>query len=292
MRGDIVAWDDVLHEGPVPAGLGPAALRTRRASFLASCGWGAIDDIARELGHRDGFVERASEHDEIVLWFEHDLYDQLQLLQVLDMLPDALAPVISMPRVPGYLGLLSIDQIAPLFVRRQAVTGAQRAAARDAWTAFRAPNPRPIVDVLDRVESLPDLGLALARHLQQFPSVSHGLSRTEHHTMTTMAHGATHLREIYQRAHHEREEAVFMGDAAFLYHVGALLRSTRPLIVAGGSDPLTLESRVHLTTSGERVLAGEVDRVRHSGIDRWLGGVHLLGFGPVWRFNGEQMLFV
>jgi hypothetical protein len=83
-----------------------------------------------------------------------------------------------------------------------------------------------------------------------------------------------------------------MGDTAFVYHVGALVRSTRPLIVADGSGPLTLESRVHLTATGERVLAGEVDRVRHAGIDRWLGGVHLTGFGPVWRFTGQQLMFV
>ncbi|MFN2447017.1 MAG: DUF1835 domain-containing protein [Vicinamibacterales bacterium] len=232
MRGDVVAWNDVLHEGPVLAGLGPSALRDRRAAFLASCGWGTTDDIARDLRRRDGFIERATDYDEIVLWFEHDLYDQLQLLQVLDMLPDALAPTISMPAVPGYLGLLSIDQIAPLFLQRQALSGSQRAAARDAWTAFRAADPRPLVEVLDRVAALPHLGPALARHLQQFPSLSHGLSRTEHQTMTAMAQGATRLGEIYQRAHHEREDAVFMGDAGFLYHVGALLRSTRPLIAA------------------------------------------------------------
>jgi hypothetical protein len=285
MRGDIVAWDDVLHEGPVPAGLGLAALRARRAAFLASCGWGTIDNIARDLARRDGYIERAGEHDEILLWFEHDLYDQLQLLQILDLLPDRLTPVVSMPAVPDYLGLLSIDQIEPLFLRRQPLTGAHRSAARDAWAAFRAPDPRALVDVLPRVQSLPHLGPALVRHLQQFPSVSHGLSRTEHQALTVMTGGESLMREIYRRSHHEGEEAVFMGDAGFLHHIGALLRTARPLIQGDRSGSLTLDSRVHLTADGERVMAREADRVVLSGIDRWLGGVQLVGHGPVWRWD-------
>lgn len=37
--GDMVAWCDVLHEGPVPAGLSHAKLSKVRAEFIASRGW-------------------------------------------------------------------------------------------------------------------------------------------------------------------------------------------------------------------------------------------------------------
>jgi hypothetical protein len=46
---------------------------------------------------------------------------------------------------------------------------------------------------------------------------------------------------------------------------------------------------LRLTAAGARVLAGEADYVRLNGIDRWLGGVHLVaepGAGtPIWRWN-------
>ena len=82
--GDIVPWRDVLHEGPVPAGLGLDELRPVRARFLADCGWAPYEQALADLGTRDVALASFREHDETVLWFEPDLYDQLQLLQVLD----------------------------------------------------------------------------------------------------------------------------------------------------------------------------------------------------------------
>jgi hypothetical protein len=65
--------------------------------------------------------------------------------------------------------------------------------------------------------------------------------------------------------------------------------------MAAGPDPLlrpdppgrTLElaTSVHLTGSGERVLAGEADQVALNGIDRWIGGVHLEGHHVPWRWD-------
>src|SRR4051812_6652016 len=81
-RGEILPWRDILHEGPVPARLDDAELRDVRARFLA--GAGSTDAAAAEadMARRDEAIATAS--GEIVLWFESDLYDQLQLLQVLD----------------------------------------------------------------------------------------------------------------------------------------------------------------------------------------------------------------
>ena len=37
---------------------------------------------------RDAQIRKASDFQEIVFWFEHDLFDQLQLLQILTALDD------------------------------------------------------------------------------------------------------------------------------------------------------------------------------------------------------------
>ena len=49
---------------------------------------------------------------------------------------------------------------------------------------------------------------------------------------------------------------------------------------------------VALTPAGRAVLNGKADRVRHSGIDRWLGGVHVHGRGPVWRRSARTAALV
>ena len=281
IAGRIVPWDDVLHEGPVPAGLNAGALRDTRAEFLASCGWGTSASIVRQLSERDQALEALERVDEIVLWFEHDLYDQLQLVQILDRLPVDGVPRITAVAGDDYLGYQPVTRFGELFGTRREVTSSQRLAARDAWTAFRSADPRAIVDAIPRVSDLPHLPAALRRHLQQYPSTTNGLSRTEQQALEAIARGITALRDVYAQANHQSEEAVFMSDAAFLAHIRALTQPPAPLLTISGDQ-------LSLTVEGRQVLAGEEDRVGLCGIDRWLGGVHLHGRGRVWRWNAQR----
>ena len=160
----IVPWDDVLHEGPVPDGLGVAALREWRAAYLAGNGWSALESLRRSLTERDTLLEQAVRGpaatppghavDEIVLWLEHDLFDQLHRLQILDRVPLDGSPRVTAVPDDEYLGLLPPDRFRDLFGQRRDVTSAERLAARDAWTAFRSPDPRRILEVLPRVTVL------------------------------------------------------------------------------------------------------------------------------------------
>jgi hypothetical protein len=292
LGGSIVPWDDVLHEGPVPAGLGVASMRERRADFLAGCGWQPRADIMRLLTDRDVAVENATARgvDEIVLWLEHDLYDQLQLLQILERLPLDMAPRLTAVADDTYLGARPAADYPRLFAERREVTSGERVAARDAWDAFRSADPRGLVDVLPRVTVLRHLGPALRRHLQQFPSLHNGLSRTEQQTLDAIAAGERHVREIYTRANHDCEDAVFMGDAAFKFHIASLFTLPRPLLrrLDGVAGSLTLDEHIDLTDDGRRVRDGELDRVTIKGIDRWLGGVYLRGHGPLWRWDERR----
>jgi hypothetical protein len=52
LGGEVLSWQDVLHEGPVPAGSRARLLQTR-ASFLAECGWGSRSALLSSLERRD-----------------------------------------------------------------------------------------------------------------------------------------------------------------------------------------------------------------------------------------------
>ena len=93
---DALAWADVLHEGPVPAGLDDAGLRRVRAEFLA--GADGLDPAAvlRRFSERDRALA-AGRDGEYVLWFEADLYDQLQIAQILATLGDLGVPPAGSP---------------------------------------------------------------------------------------------------------------------------------------------------------------------------------------------------
>jgi hypothetical protein len=47
----------------------------------------------------------------------------------------------------------------------------------------------------------------------------------------------------------------------------------------------TATAGVRLTTAGRAALDGTSDHVALNGIDRWVGGVHLVGNDTRWRWN-------
>src|SRR6185312_3873168 len=89
LGGAVLPWQDVLHEGPVPDLPRPQLLRAR-AAFLSQCGWGSRRAILASLERRDRqLVDALTGSVQVVLWFEHDLYDQLQLLDALALAREA-----------------------------------------------------------------------------------------------------------------------------------------------------------------------------------------------------------
>jgi hypothetical protein len=305
--GAVLAWRDVLHDGPVPAWLPLAELSAVRARFIAEQGWGAADAVLTDFHARDAALAAAATREDVTLWFEHDLYDQLQLLQVLDWCGGrewraGQLSLICIGTFPGRarfhgLGELSAAELASLYPTRHAVTGAELALARSAWHAFRAADPHAIEVLLaGDTSALPFLGAALLRHLEEFPAVGTGLGRTERTLLDVIVSGSRAPRAIFAAAQ-AREAAPYMGDASVwlrLRHLSAGL--PHPLVIRGGGGPFATPraptnagafaaQRLLLTDAGRAVLTGRADHLALNGIDRWLGGAHLRTGGPIWRWN-------
>src|SRR4051812_32633172 len=199
LAGDIGSWRDGLPQGRVPP-LPPAELRGVRAEALARIGPPAAAEIEADLRARDGRLGAALEDGEpVVLWFEHDLYDQLQLIQILAGLPDRPAAVElicigAFPGRPGFAGLgeLEPDELASLWPVRTPVTGAHVRAARAAWDVFRGTDPRALARAAATPdERLPFLAPALRRLLEELPGARDGLGRTERALLAAVAAGAS-----------------------------------------------------------------------------------------------------
>ena len=143
------------------------------------------------------------DHEEVILWFEHDLYDQLQLIQILDWFSrqDLGTTRISLISVDTYLGPMRPEQLTPLFETRHTVTAAEFKTARAAWTAFRSPEPAGLSPLVGPdISALAFPNRALLRHLQQFPALSNGLSRAEHQILELTESGLHEFRELYHSA--------------------------------------------------------------------------------------------
>jgi DNA-binding transcriptional MerR regulator len=297
LGGAVLSWQDVLHEGPVPA-VARGKLLDLRAAFLSECGWGTRAAIRSSLGRRDEqFLHALASGSRVVLWFEHDLFDQLQLVDALALAGDAgaaieLIVVDSFPGKPDFRGLgeLTADELETLWPHRSEVTPDLLAAAGEAWDAVRAPEP----------VALAGLGaqpFSLDRLLEELPAPGDGLSGTERRALQAIAGGATTPGRAFVAAQ-DLEPAPFFGDAWFYRAFSALGAGDNRLVETdeGSALPpapplsdghLFPSISLRLTEAGERVLRGEADRVELLGIDRWVGGTHVTS-GKVWRWDPHE----
>jgi hypothetical protein len=256
--GRVIAWRDVLCEGPVPAG-DPDAVRRARAAFLAEAGMGRAEEILADLEAADGaLVAALAEGHETVLWFEHDLHDQLQLIQILARIAghparDAarLISIGSYPGLPRFAGLgeLSADQLAGLWPRREPIDAATFASATRAYDTFRRADPNALAALADASHpGLPCLSAALRRLLEERPWAGSGLARSERQILRAVAGGAETRVAVFS-ATWEMEEAPYEGDSWVFRRIDRLAQGDRPLLTLA-------EGRLGLTPEGERALAG------------------------------------
>jgi len=306
IRGDVLPWRDPMADGPFPAGLDLGATSKIRADYLSGPTL-AHDQVLRNFHLRDVHLAAAAHYEGVTLWFEHDLLDQLQILQVLDWFADAeirptqlgIICVDAFPGIQPFRGLGQLDpaQIATLIDKRVPVTRAHLELAQAGWAAFRSPDPREIETYLRHdLHVFPFMKAALLRHLQEFPSVSNGLGRTDQQILQLISDGIGRPGRVFA-ANMDLETNLFLGDWSFFQHIHSLCNVRQPLLHCDPNgefrSPLELalpaaellQQRLSLTDHGRRVLAGAVDVTAYLDFDYWLGGVHFVNGNPMFRWN-------
>ena len=309
LGGAVLPWQDALHEGPVPPGARRELLRIR-AAFLSGCGWGSRRAIVSSLERRDRQLLQALQAgQQVVLWFEHDLYDQLQLLDILALAAAAgrapeLIVVGSFPGKPSFRGLgeLTADQLQTLWPARVAAAPDTLGAAASAWDALRGEDPSALAEFARAgVPQLPFLGPALRRLLEELPAPQDGLSGTERRALQAIASGATTPAAAF-RAAQDLEAVPFLGDTWFYRSLAQLGSGESRLIETQAAEALPAAPplgdahvfgalSLKLTYAGERVLQRKADRVKLLGVDRWVGGTHVITTTS-WRWDPAAQLLI
>ncbi len=298
LPGEYLSWLDVLHDGPVPAVDSLEELSEVRARYIASVGWAPLETVIASFAKRDSALRRFREHDEVVLWFEHDLFDQLQMIQLLhffsnQQLGKTRLSLINIGSFPGHehflgLGELSGAELMTLFPKRKPVTPEQLSVGACAWQAFTCPDPSALVDVTQSDTIVhPFLHAAVIRLLEEYPSIENGLARSEHQLLRCIDEGKEHRQAAFLGVM-EMEEAPFMSDSSAFLRLEALAAAPCPALarMPGGET-------YQLTDFGRQLLEGSADWVTSQPEpgrtpERWIGGVPLFRGGKYWRWNGVR----
>ncbi|WP_404385628.1 hypothetical protein [Caenispirillum salinarum] len=293
--GDYLEFSDPVCQGPLPPGMADSgdALIERRAHFITREYGIPLGEAIRKLKAEWEGLKAARERDSLVLWFEHDLYDQTVLIRVLSWLrrnpPKAGSEVslVTIHRHPEMedrfigLGQLTPTQLAALTETAVPVDAAMLRAASDAWAAFRSPDPEE-VQMLAEAGSphLPFLSAALRRHLQELPWTRDGLSLTERLALRAAAFRPSSDRDLF-RAVQEIDPQPFLGDAMFNAVLRRLEVAPRPALRRDDTG------RLAPTRQGEALLAGMGDWLDWNPPEHWVGAVDLANDAPPWRWDED-----
>ena len=307
--GEHLAWREALVCGPTPAGLSEEQFIEARARHLADSYNRPVEKCRAELRAMHEALASFSDHDEVVLWFEHDLFCQVHLIYLLHWfagrdLGRTKLTLICIDEFPGVqifhgLGQLNEEQLLSLFPQRHEITAAQLELGSKAWAAYCAPDALSLIALLKSdMSAMPFLKEALSKHLQRFPSTHNGLGSVENAALKLIPAGYGNFRALFP-AFVRRESAYGYGDAQLYVAMRRLALAPRPLLKQNNGHAWSMDavqillSSFEITDYGKAVLAGEQDFVITNGIDRWLGGIHLRGKESAWRWDEEsQQLLV
>ena len=289
IAGDVVVWRDILAEGPVTVEGEAVPALDARLDFLAERL--AIDrgDYARGAREQAAALEAARTHDEVVLWFEQDLFCAVNLWRLLDWfarrppIPRLSLVYPSTDEVKG-LGAVTPERLAAFYTERTPVTEEVLALGRRAWAAYAGPDPLDSAPLVDRDDAaLPFVRSAFRCHLGRFPSVANGLNELETATLVVLRRAPRNFARLFgEVSEHPRVRRHGMGDVQF----AGVVRGLTPLLRAFGGE--VMQAELEITQTGRDVVAGDADWLSVRPIDTWLGGVRLLDGRPLWRWDGAR----
>ncbi len=298
LAGERLVWREALIAGPTPANASADEWRELRARHLAEDYGADFEECRKTLATQEESLERFREHEEVVLWFEHDLFCQTLLVYLLDWFArrELGATKLSLVCAGEFLGQLTPAQMASLFETRREVTAAELSLGAEAWRAYSSPDPRAIEELLaGDTSALPYLRDALLLHLARFPSTRNGLGRVENLALELIESGHAEFPSLFQTF--GRAGAAYgLGDAQFWNDLKRLAEARRPLLerFGAGADEARefAASAFKLTPFGEAVRSGRDDFLKSNGIDAWLGGVHLSSGRDLWRWNEQEQKLI
>jgi len=192
--GDIITWREMLCEGKTEPNVGSESFWKTRFEFLSK----------NYKVTKTWFVEKTlkeyrslcnhKQQDQIILWFEYDLFCQINMLAVLSWLKTfrrhaEISLVCSgdedgSDRLYG-LNELTDEQLFDLFEKRVSLSQNDIEYADYVWQLYCSDNPIRLENLIDFENyEFHYLSDAIKAHLQRFPSIKNGLNAVENNILT------------------------------------------------------------------------------------------------------------
>ncbi|MFN0159056.1 MAG: hypothetical protein ACKVRP_13415 [Bacteroidota bacterium] len=302
--GVVVPWRESLMTGPTPEGLPLTQWIDIRTKHLSEAYEADPDhcryDLQRQIESLHSFID----HEEVILWFDRDLFCQVNLWYLLHWFStrkheSVRLSIVGLEKHPDLhlqsgIGSLDSKSMRAFFDQRTPLTDAHLALGSRAWIAYCSPDPMTLERAVDfNTSALPFVKDVLLRHLERFPSTRNGLGRIENRILELLSTGCVSFNEVYEGISNNDTDG--LGDYQCWAELKRLAGGATPALKMVGLEKETFplrsgrfrEASFQLTHFGKALFKREADWIEINGIDHWLGGVHLNRKNGIWRWDEE-----
>ena len=255
LKGDIITWREMLCEGKTETDVGSESFWKTRFDFLhkhynVSKSW-FVEKTLKEYRS----LCNHKQQDQIILWFEYDLFCQINMLAVISWLKShrryadiSLVCSGNEDETDKLYGLndLSDEQLISLYENRIHLSQNDIEYADYVWQLYCSDNPIRLENLMDfenyQYEYLSD---AIKTHLKRFPTIKNGLNEIENKILELSVTEKPASKKALLGSVLNNQGYYGFGDSQFQRVIGNL----RPLF--SSFNP------VRLTKKGKEILDGQ-----------------------------------
>ncbi|WP_298998877.1 DUF1835 domain-containing protein [Flagellimonas sp. S174] len=271
LKGDIITWREMLCEGKTLCNVGSESFWKTRFEFLnknyrVSKSW-FVEKTLKEYRS----LCNHKQQDQIVLWFEYDLFCQINMLAVISWLKThrrhaEISLVCSGKEDESdkmyALNELDDEKLLSLYQNRINLTQDDIEFADYVWQLYCSDNPMRLENVITHNPfQFKYLSEALKAHLKRYPTIKNGLNLLENKVLATIENETLESKDDLLRALLSSQGHYGFGDTQY----NRIITSLRPLI--SSFDP------IKLTKKGREVLNNKINyysQIRDN--QQYLGG--------------------
>ncbi len=188
LEGDIIVWREMLCEGPTVTEVGTKEFVEVRKKFLLE-----NYDIT-EADYESKFITQLKQlasintYDEIILWFEFDLFCHINMLAAISYLiqnkKEEPVYLVCSGRVPGEKDLkglseLSDKQLIAHYKNKLRLTEDDLEMANFIWQLYCGNNPNQLKTEIRKNSNFKYLSSCIRAHIERYPNIHTGLNTLE-----------------------------------------------------------------------------------------------------------------
>lgn len=245
--GDLCVWRDVLSDGPAILDVGSDEFWSIRTAYMTSAFELTEEEFRTKMLAEFKLISGFVSYEEVVLWFEYDLFCQINMLALLHWFNqqergNTKISLICVGREEGYEKLVGLGEIDParfpdLFNRRRIMGTQDFTFASDVYEAWCSDDPTDLETyTLLPSNEFPYLSDALQSHFKRFPSTQTGLTEIEQKIVDLIGSGVHEERRIVGSLLRWQEFYGF-GDLQFF----EILNRLDPILLKGAQIDLKPE---------------------------------------------------